>query len=301
MLDVTWLVAHGGGGGGASTRSVVDAGGIVILGLIVVAGVLLVAGASTYVRRGSRTANGMAFATIAIFIGVGTLGAGALAFGSLAYREEKVPEEPVTTAVEGDAGVKIRFLSATDRGDAHLTVLNQDDEKRRVSCEIGGVGEDGEPATAAREPFVTTLKPRVAQELEARLDVVAPISRMVARCEGSPVGSHASMDHGAGGSEASGRGGIMPGLCRVRRQIRSGSGGGYDIYSSTVMGPLHSMQNELQDADPPSVRSLIRAENDLEIALLSGAGGAEGRLEAVGRVVRLLRPELRRLGLRATC
>lgn len=295
-----WLIAHDGGDG-ATTRTTLDPDGVLIAVLIVVVGVALVGGATVYVRRRGRSVEqAMPLATIAIFAGLGTLAVGGVSFESLAYREERVAESPVEASVQGDARVKIRVVSATEAGDAHLTAVNQGTKQRVISCELEGRSADGEPATEVRKPFVTLLKPRVTQQFDARLEVVAPIARIVAHCEGWPVDSPTSGgDRESERSEA--RDGIMPGLCRVRDLAREGGSKAYDSYSSSVMGPLHALMNDLQDADPAQARALIRAGNALEISLLGEGAPNRERLVSVKRVMRLARPELERLGLAATC
>ena len=295
-----WLIAHGGGDG-VTTRTTLDPDGVLIVVLIVVSGVALVGGATIYVRRRGRSVEqAMPLATIAIVAGLGTLTVAGVSFESLAYREERVAERPVEASVQGDARVKIRFVSATESGNAHLTALNQGIRQRVVSCELEGLSADGEPATEVRKPFVALLKPRVAQQFDARLEVVASIARMVAHCEGWPVDSPTS--GGDRASERSGaRDGIMPSLCRVRDLAREGGSKAYDTYSSSVMSLLHALMNDLQDADPAQARALIRAENAMEISLLGEGAPSRERLASVKRVMRVARPELERFGLTATC
>lgn len=80
---------------------------------------------------------------------------------------------------------------------------------------------------------------------------------------------------------------IIPGLCELRDRVAAGDKDAYEYYSSSIHDSLHALMNSLQDRDPRGTRSLIRAENQLEISLLSGAPRRQ-LARGVTRVIKLL-------------
>lgn len=94
--------------------------------------------------------------------------------------------------------------------------------------------------------------------------------------------------------------GIMKGLCRLERQLRRNDARVYAIYSTTIHDPLHAFMNQLLDEGSRRGRGLVRAENALEISLLSEASRAE-KLRSLAVVVRMVRPALSAAGHEHRC
>lgn len=90
------------------------------------------------------------------------------------------------------------------------------------------------------------------------------------------------MDHG--GSTESGD--LLGGLCSLARDLRREQEDVYDIYSGALHNPLHDLMNRKLDEGSAIARRTIRAENALELALLSQRPVAV-KLRLLGRVIDL--------------
>ena len=118
------------------------------------------------------------------------------------------------------------------------------------------------------------------------LTVITLMVVAIPGCSGSPEAARKvgpRMPHAPSKLAADG---LPDALCRLGRQLRRGHDDVYETYSAAIHDPLHGLMNRRLDSGDELALKLVRAENALELALLSDRPSQE-KTRRLSRVVRL--------------